>query len=105
MIEIARANARRAGVRLTFKQRALADWQHDGERKFVVTNPPYDARLEADTEFCRMVMASLSRMHGCRVAVITALPEYKRVMSLRLAAEIPLKNGPLDCRLLVYEVP
>jgi len=104
MLALARANARRAGVKPAFKERGIGNWEPDGRRRFIVTNPPYDERLEAGSRFCRMVTAALSRMHGCRVAMITALPEYRRVMSVPPAEELPLQNGPLDCRLLVYEV-
>ncbi len=104
MLDIARANARRAGVKAAFKQRGIGDWEADGVRRFVIMNPPYDERLEADSRFCRMATAALCRMHGCRVALITAMPEYRRVMSLQPVIEAPLRNGPLDCRLLVYDV-
>ena len=105
MLDIAKANARRARVRLGFKRRGIANWELDGTRRFIIMNPPYDERLDADSRFCRMVTASLCRMHGCRVAVITALDEYRRVMSLKPGETYALKNGPLDCELLVYEVP
>ncbi len=105
MLTVARANARRAGVKLAFKQRGIGNWEPDGVPRLVIMNPPYDERLEANSRFCRMVTAALCRMHGCRVAMITALPEYRRVMSLAPALEAPLQNGPLDCRLLVYDVP
>ncbi len=105
MLEIARANARRAGVRLAFKQQDIAHLDTGGDRRFIILNPPYDERLAADSAFCRRVMTGLSRLHGCRVAMITALPEYLRVMSVPPVMSLPLKNGALDSRLLVWEIP
>jgi len=105
MLDIARANARRAGVRLAFRQQDIERFDAGGERRFVILNPPYDERLAADPEACRRVMNALSRLHGCRVAMITALPEYRRVMSLEPVLCLPLRNGALDSRLLVWEVP
>ncbi len=105
MVDIARANARRAGVRLAFRCQALERLDTGGEPRFVVLNPPYDERLPVDPDACRRIMTALSRLHGCRVAMITALPEYRRVMSQEPVLCLPLRNGALDSRLLVWDIP
>ncbi len=104
VLEIARRNARRAGVRVALKERVMGDWQSDGTRRMLVTNPPYDVRLGATPEYCRAITSALSRLHGWRVALITANPDYRRYMSLKPEVVVPLQNGDLTCELLVYEV-
>jgi putative N6-adenine-specific DNA methylase len=105
VLDVARANAGRAGVRIAFRERSLIAWQSDGVRRMVVANPPYDVRLGADAAFCRDITAALCRMHGSRVALLAGHPGYRQAMALQPEAVFPLKNGDLPCELLVYEVP
>ncbi len=105
VLKAARANARRAGVRLSFRHRSLFDLQTGGDRKIVVTNPPYDVRLGADPEFCRQVGAAFSRLHGWRVCLLAGTPEYERSISIKPRQKIPLPNGDIPCDFLVYEIP
>ncbi|MBP5265768.1 MAG: class I SAM-dependent RNA methyltransferase, partial [Lachnospiraceae bacterium] len=52
MVEIARENAKRAGVEnlIHFQRRAVKDTSHPKKYGFIITNPPYGERLEdADT--------------------------------------------------------
>ncbi len=48
VIDIARENAKRAGVDklIHFQRRALADTSHSGHYGFIISNPPYGERLE-----------------------------------------------------------
>ena len=104
MVEIARKNARTAGVRLSFKQRSLFETQFDGGRQLVIFNPPYGERLEADQEFIRKTAAAVSRMHGWRVCILAGSPDYERTISAKSEAKLPLKNGDIPCDFLVYEI-
>ncbi|OVE76074.1 hypothetical protein BVX97_02270 [bacterium E08(2017)] len=104
VLETAASNARSAGVRLSFKERSLFDIQGDGRPGFIVTNPPYGVRLEADTDFCRKAASAFTRLHGWTVAILAGDPDLERAISTKPKTKLPLKNGDLDCHLLVYEI-
>ncbi len=105
VLKAGRANARRAGVRISFKHRSVFDLQGDGTRKFLVTNPPYGVRLGTGPDFCRRVGSVFSRLHGWRVCLLAGSPDYERSISLRPHRKIPLPNGDLKCDFLTYEIP
>ncbi|MBU1910031.1 MAG: RNA methyltransferase, partial [Verrucomicrobia bacterium] len=83
VLELAQANARRAGVRLTFRQRSVLDLQGGPEPGVIVTNPPYGVRLEKDPELVRGIAAAFSRMHGWRVCLLAGSGEYERAITAR----------------------
>ena len=103
-IDMAKANARRAGVRLSFKQRSILDMQAQETRTVVVTNPPYDVRLGADEEEMRGISAAICRMHGWRVCLLAGHSDYERFIGKRADDGILLPNGTLDCMFLIYEI-
>ncbi len=105
VLEAARANARRAGVRISLRRRSVFDLQGDETKTFLVTNPPYGVRLGADPDFCRRVGAVFSRLHGWRGCLLAGSPDYERSISLRPRLKIPLPNGDLPCDFLVYDIP
>lgn len=104
VLEKAKDNARRAGVRLTFRQASIVDIQRDRDHATVVMNPPYGVRLEANPEQVRQVAAAVTRWHGWRVAILAGSPEYQRCIPLHPRAALALQNGPLPCELLLYDV-
>ena len=53
MLEVARANARRAGVRLAFRQGDVRELRGWAPPLAIVTNPPYGVRMTADSAFFR----------------------------------------------------
>lgn len=103
-LEIARANARIAGVRLAFKERSVLDLSQDAGARMIVTNPPYGVRLDADPGFVRKVGATLSRLHGWRVCLLAGTGDYNRAISVKPTERMALVNGDLDCELLIYDV-
>jgi putative N6-adenine-specific DNA methylase len=105
VIEMARANARRAGLRLSFRVAELAALQPDNAPPWIVANPPYDVRLEATDAFLRELGRTVSRLHGRRVALLVGSAALLRAVPLRPTALHPLWNGDLECRCAVYEVP
>ncbi|MDT8391549.1 MAG: THUMP domain-containing protein [Lentisphaeria bacterium] len=108
VLKKARSNARRAGVRLTFKQRDGLSLQA-GEGTFLITNPPYGVRIGGNEEdmdtFQRDLAATLCRLHGWRVCVLTANPGFPKLIPPRPTALHMIKNGDLDCGFLVYDMP
>ncbi|MDP8235241.1 MAG: THUMP domain-containing protein [Candidatus Erginobacter occultus] len=105
VLKAARANARRAGVKISFRRRSLFDLQGDGAAKILVTNPPYGVRLDAGTDFCRRAGAAFSRLHGWRVGLLAGSPEYERAISQKPRLKVPLPNGDLQCDFLIYDIP
>ena len=102
-LEHAAQNARSAGLRLAFRKMPIRELQADGVRRFLVTNPPYGVRLDADNQIYQELNAAVQRLHGWRVCIFTGNPALKRTIHKKPVAEHPLKNGAIDCRLLVYE--
>ncbi|MBN2302048.1 MAG: RNA methyltransferase, partial [Lentisphaerae bacterium] len=82
-LEIAKANARMAGVRLSFRQQSVLDLQGAGGRRVLVTNPPYGVRLETEPDFIRKLSGVLCRLHGWRVCLLAGSDEYERAISVR----------------------
>jgi len=104
LLDLARANARAAGVRLSFKERDIRTMQGDQASNILVTNPPYGVRLEKTPTFCREVTATLSRLHGWRVCMLAGSPDYEREMSATPQYKKALSNGDIDCDFLVYDI-
>ncbi len=104
LLGIARGNARKAGVRLAFKERDVRQMQGDQAAHIIVTNPPYGVRLEKDPAFCREVTATFSRLHGWRVCLLAGSPDYARELSATPAFRQQVSNGDIDCDFLVYDI-
>ncbi len=101
----AQANARAAGVRLAFREQSAFDLMPDGAPGMLLTNPPYGVRLATDSDFYRRFGAMVTRLHGWKVGVLAGSPELARGIPLRPYATHPLRNGDLECALLMYDVP
>ena len=104
VLDIARKNARAAGVRLSFKKRSILEMQGSSSRTVVVTNPPYDIRLGADSELRHGIASAINRMHGWRVGVLSGHDDYRKFISAPPQENVRLDNGPIECQYLVYEV-
>ncbi|MBR6371997.1 MAG: methyltransferase [Victivallales bacterium] len=102
-LEHAQENARSAGLRLAFRRMPLRELQADGTRRFVVTNPPYGVRLDADNQIYQELRSAVMRLHGWRFCMLTGNPRLVRSIPKKPEAEYPLKNGGIDCHLVVYE--
>lgn len=105
VLDCARANARAAGVRLSFKHQSVLDLQQSAKAGTVVTNPPYGVRLAKDADFCRQVGSVFSRLHGWRICMLAGEPRYRREISVAPKKTIPISNGDLKCEFLVYDMP
>ncbi|HEY4015376.1 MAG TPA: THUMP domain-containing protein [Polyangiaceae bacterium] len=103
-VELARANAKAAGVSLVVEQSDVRVAPPPGEPGFVVTNPPYGERLAADAAFHEEVARALSRMRGQTVAVLCGAPELRAAIKRKPERWWLLYNGPIECRLLLYEM-
>ncbi len=111
-IRVALANLERAGLagRVHFERRELADCYpgREEDRGLVVVNPPYGERLGADMDlpalYARLGALLRERFLGWRAALFTGNPDLGKQMGLRALRMHTLYNGPIECRLLHFEV-
>ncbi len=110
-IKAARRNAQRAGVSDLLSLRALdiRDFSPGVTPGIVLCNPPYGVRMAAEEagieEFYRaMGEAFKKRCRGWTAFVLSGNPTATRHIGLKASRRIPLMNGPIDCRLLKYEL-
>ncbi|WFB37723.1 class I SAM-dependent RNA methyltransferase [Kiritimatiellota bacterium B12222] len=109
VIEVAKLNARDAGVEhlINFEVCDFRESTVPEESSWVVMNPPYGLRLEEDDltglyHEIGLWLKSLDR-EGQGLVFTGNLPLAKR-FGLKLAQKHMLYNGPLECRLLGFEL-
>ncbi|MBN1900970.1 hypothetical protein JW926_06545 [Candidatus Sumerlaeota bacterium] len=105
----AKANARRAGVDqdILFEVKSLEEQTPPSNPGMVIMNPPYDKRLKLEDmeSFYRMIGDSLKRKYkGYQACIFTGSAAAAKSVGLQTSSRIPLFNGPLECRLLKYDV-
>jgi len=103
-VELTRDNARAAGVVVPVERRDVRRLAPLDPPGFVVTNPPYGERLDAEPGLYDDLAHSLYRMHGHAVALLCGAPALARAMGADPERSWFLYNGPIECRLLVYEM-
>ncbi len=74
----------------------------------VLLNPPYGERL-GDVEELKALYKSIGdtfkqQLKGWKGGVFTGSSELAKSIGLRATRRIPLWNGPIECRLLTYEM-
>ncbi|HEX5052827.1 MAG TPA: THUMP domain-containing protein [Planctomycetota bacterium] len=75
----------------------------------VVTNPPYGQRIEVDEAQLEDSWRSLGqflheRCGGASAYVLCGNPELTRFLGLRAGSKHPVRNGPIECRWLRYQI-
>ena len=110
-IRAALANSVRSGVgdHVLFERRPLASLPRAAEpHGLVLVNPPYGARLEDEgslgplyAELGRQLMACCA---GWEAGVFTGNPPLGRSLRLRAYRAHTFFNGPIECRLLRFEL-
>ncbi|MGE4799046.1 bifunctional 23S rRNA (guanine(2069)-N(7))-methyltransferase RlmK/23S rRNA (guanine(2445)-N(2))-methyltransferase RlmL [Yersinia hibernica] len=106
VIEMARANARRAGVSelITFNANDVSKLVNplpEGPVGTVISNPPYGERLESEPALIALhnMLGRIMKtaFGGWRLSLFSASPELLSCLQLRAEREFKAKNGPLDC--------
>lgn len=109
MLVKARKNAEAAVVdeRIQWKRQTFIGSQKPAERGLVVVNPPYNVKIQADTEALYKGMAeTLHRGYsGWEAWILSADKEALRRAGWDIFKKIPLKNGDLDCDLVGIRIP
>lgn len=106
-----RRNAENAGVSgvASFEVRDIRDFSPGDPPGILVCNPPYGVRMEgegdAGASFYRAMGETFKkRCAGWTAYVLSGNPAATRPIGLKASRRFPLANGPLDCRLLRYEL-
>ena len=103
-------NLEAAGLReaVRLKQADILRLSKPAETGVMVTNPPYGVRLgeqEQLEEFYPKLGDALKRSFaGWTCAFLSGDPEMPRRIGLKPTRRIPLFNGALECRLLLYKM-
>lgn len=106
----ARKNLENAGIgeRVVLEEKTLLDVTAPAAKGILVMNPPYGERLGEADELAELYpqMGSLLKQHfaGWRVAILTADTRLPKLMRLKPSRKIPLFNGPIECRLYLFEM-
>jgi len=111
-IAAARKNAEAAGVLadITFEVADIASLGHRDPPGTLCTNPPYGERLEsaesgADVAQLYATMArAFDAMTGWRAVCLSGNPNLAKALNRRPAISHRLFNGPIETRLLVFEL-
>jgi 23S rRNA (guanine2445-N2)-methyltransferase / 23S rRNA (guanine2069-N7)-methyltransferase len=109
MVEFARKNADKLGLDLRINRGGMGDARAPrGEPGLMVTNPPYGQRL-GDEEEARQTLRELGdllRHHflGWTAFVLVGSTSQVGAIGLKPARRIPIKNGPLDARLVELRI-
>jgi putative N6-adenine-specific DNA methylase len=71
----------------------------------IVTNPAYGERLEtSDAEWRRLGDLLKQRYADWRCAVIAGEPSFGKQIGLKPKRRLAVKNGPLDARILLFDL-
>ncbi len=85
------------------------NWQPPFVPRLVVTNPPYGDRLQAEPQSLNDSWDALGRfLHrqcpGASAFVLCGNPELTQLLGLRATQKYPVRNGPIECRWLRYDI-
>jgi len=104
-------NAQRAGVSdiVSFQRGDIRGFSPGETAGVIICNPPYGIRIPGEEggieEFYRaMGEAFKKRCRGWTAYVLSGNPAATRHIGLKASRRFPLMNGPIDCRLLKYEL-
>jgi len=107
-IVAARRNAKEAGVAadIAFEVGDVADLRQPGPEGTVCLNPPYGERLAPAglQELYKRTAQRLRRMKGWAVVMLAGNPALAHAMGGKPVLSHKLWNGPIEVRLLRYEV-
>jgi len=106
VIEMARANARRAGVSelINFDAKEVGKLTNplpEGPTGTVISNPPYGERLESEPALIALhnLLGRIMKTQfgGWQLSLFSASPELLSCLQLRADRQFKAKNGPLEC--------
>ena len=105
LIELAHANARRAGVTdlIEFNAKELRDCKPAIEQGLLICNPPYGERLGDASALMPLYQQLGQVLHehfqGWHAGILTSNPLLAKATGLRAKKQYTLFNGALECKL------
>ena len=107
----AQRNARKAGVSdfVSFRACDIRDFSPGPPPGILLCNPPYGVRMTGEREeiasfYTGLGEALKKRSRGWSAYILSGNPDATRHIGLKASRRFPLMNGPIDCRLLRYEL-
>lgn len=107
---LAARNAAKAGFegQLHFFHAAFEAFQPEGDKGVVIINPPYGMRMGEEDDlrelYCQIGDIMKKRCRGWTGYVLTGNLELAKYIGLKASRRFVLFNGPIECRLLKYEL-
>jgi len=107
---LAGRNIAKAGLegQVHFFHAALQEFQPQGDSGVIIINPPYGMRMGADDDlrelYCQIGDIMKKRCRGWTGFVLTGNLELAKYIGLKASRRYVLFNGPIECRLLKYEL-
>jgi putative N6-adenine-specific DNA methylase len=107
---LAARNVAKAGLegQIHFFHAALQDFQPHGDKGVVIINPPYGMRMGEEDDlrelYCQIGDIMKKRCRGWTGYVLTGNLELAKYIGLKASRRYVLFNGPIECRLLKYEL-
>ena len=110
MIEIARINARKAGVEnlIHFQARDIADLSHRKKYGFIITNPPYGERIGESGELptlYRTIGEKYRSLDSWSMYLITGLENAEKYIGMKADKNRKVYNGMLKTYFYQYMGP
>jgi len=104
VLEVAAANAKRAGVddKISFERRDISDFEVQGG--IVLCNPPYGERLLEDADALKLYRAmgkAMPKKPGAKYYIIGP-EEFERAFGRKADRRRKLYNGMIECQLYMY---
>jgi len=106
-IELAKENARRAGVenRITFSVADVKDFHHQTEKGTVICNPPYGERL-MDIQEAEQLYRTMGKVfqpqRGWSYSIISPDENFEKLYGRRADKRRKLYNGMIKCQFYMY---
>jgi len=101
------ANAK-LSERILFSARSIRNFSPGEGPGVILCNPPYGARLpggeQAETFYREMGEALKKRCRGWTAYLLSGNPAVTKFLGLKTSRKFPVMNGPIDCRLLKYDL-
>lgn len=109
VVDIAIQNAKNANLNqaLSIKRRDFFKLEPSSEEGIIITNPPYDERMEEDdiNEFYTVIGDTLkNNFQGFTAWLLSGNLEALKNIGLRTSKRIILYNGPIESRFAKYEM-
>ena len=106
-LEIARENARRAGVssKIHLSRADLKDFQRQSEKGTVICNPPYGERMldmRSAEELYRAMGKIFTSKRGWSYSIISPDEEFEKCFGRKADKRRKLYNGMIKCQLYMY---